>query len=116
MTVSPEITPWKWPLMCRGQAYSTINIRGEVLAITFVETQPPKQAAITLTRLIPILIGQFITSGSSSKPYSKIMEWRASGINFIPVINPPIAPNIERIKIPDVIDHLIFGEVIPMDL
>jgi len=48
--------------------YSTINMRGDVLAIILVEIQPPKMAAITLTKLIPILVGQFITSGSSSKP------------------------------------------------
>ncbi len=82
----------------------------------FVDTQQPRQAAKILKRDNPILIGQFIARGSSSKPYSKRILCKAKGINFIPIKIPNKVTSPERNRIPDVIDHLILVEVIPIDL
>ena len=82
----------------------------------FVDTQQLRQAVTILKRDNPMLIGQFIARGSSSKPYSKRIVCKASGITFTPIKIPNIVPSAERNRVPDVIDHLIVFEVIPIDL
>jgi len=82
----------------------------------FVDTQQPRQAATTLKKDNPMVIGQFITRGNSSKPYSKTILCKATGITFTPIKIPNIAPSDESNRIPDVIDHRIVFEVIPIDL
>lgn len=86
------------------------------MAMIFVDTQQPRQAETILIKDTPILIGQFITRGSSSKPYSKTILCKAAGITFTPIKIPNIAPSDESNKNPDVIDHRIVFEVIPIDL
>ena len=82
----------------------------------FVDTKQPRQADTTLKRDNPIVDGQFITRGNSSMPYSTRILFKATGITFTPIKIPNIVPSAERNRIPDVIDHLIVFEVIPIDL
>lgn len=91
-------------------------MRGEVFAITFVDSQQLMQEATILKQAMAILIDQFTTSGNSINPYSNRMTFREKGINFMPTKMSIIEPSVESIHMPEVMDHLIFAEVIPRDL
>ncbi len=69
-----------------------------------------------LKHVTPILIPQFTTSGNLINPYWDNIFSKTSGSSFTPTSIPSSAPNAERMAMPNVMDHLILLEVIPIDL